>query len=48
MIRETKEWADPELVAIGALVFLAEDPERLERFLLLTGNATGAPKARLS
>lgn len=37
MIRETKQQADPELVAIRALAFIAEDPERLERFLLLTG-----------
>jgi hypothetical protein len=37
MIRETKAQADPEMVAIRALAFIAEDPERLERFLLLTG-----------
>jgi hypothetical protein len=37
MIRETKEQADPEMVAIRALAFIAEDPARLERFLLLTG-----------
>jgi hypothetical protein len=37
MIRETKEQADPEMVAIRALAFIAEDPERLERFLQLTG-----------
>ncbi len=37
MIREAKAQADPEMVAIRALAFIAEDPERLERFLLLTG-----------
>lgn len=29
--------ADPELIAIGALGFLAEDPARLSRFLDITG-----------
>ncbi len=29
MIRRTKEQADPEMVAITALAFIAEDPERL-------------------
>ena len=37
MIRESKEQADPEMVAINALAFLAADPPSLERFLLLTG-----------
>jgi hypothetical protein len=37
MIRQSKEQADPEIVAIRALAFIAEDPDRLERFLLLTG-----------
>ena len=37
MIRRPKEQPDPERVAIGALAFLAQDPERLERFLSLTG-----------
>lgn len=37
MIRQTRERANPEMVAISALAFLAEDPERLERFLSLTG-----------
>ena len=37
MIRETTQQADPEMVAIRALAFVAEDPARLERFLLLTG-----------
>jgi hypothetical protein len=37
MIRQDKEQADPEMVAIRALAFLATDPQRLERFLLLTG-----------
>jgi len=37
MIRQTEEQADPEMVAISALAFIAADPERLERFLLLTG-----------
>jgi hypothetical protein len=37
MIRRTEEQADPEMVAIRALAFIAEDPDRLERFLLLTG-----------
>ncbi|MCA3632171.1 MAG: DUF3572 domain-containing protein [Methylobacterium sp.] len=29
--------ADPEMLAISALSFLAEEPERLSRFLDLTG-----------
>lgn len=29
--------ADPEMIAIGALGFLAEDPARLSRFLDITG-----------
>lgn len=37
MIREAKDKADPEMVAIRALAFIAEDPDRLERFLQLTG-----------
>ncbi len=37
MIRQAEKQADPEMVAIRALAFIAEDPERLERFLLLTG-----------
>jgi len=37
MIRQDKEQADPEMVAIRALAFIAEDPERLDRFLQLTG-----------
>ena len=37
MIRQPKEQADPEMVAIQALAFIAEDPDRLERFLSLTG-----------
>ncbi len=37
MIRETKKQVDPEMVAIRALTFIAEDRERLERFLQLTG-----------
>lgn len=37
MIRQAEDQADPEIVAIRALAFLAEDPARLERFLLLTG-----------
>ena len=28
---------DPEMLAINALTFLAEDPERLDRFLGMTG-----------
>jgi hypothetical protein len=37
VIRETKEQADPEMVAIRALAFIAKDPERVDRFLQLTG-----------
>jgi hypothetical protein len=37
VIRGPKEERDPELVAISALAFIAGDPERLERFLSLTG-----------
>ena len=37
MIRQAKEQADPEMVAIKALAFIAEDSARLERFLQLTG-----------
>lgn len=37
MIRQIEEQADPEMVAISALAFIAEDPERLDRFLQLTG-----------
>ena len=37
MIRQAKDQADPEIVAIRALAFIAEDPDRLERFLQLTG-----------
>jgi hypothetical protein len=37
VIRSPKEQRDPELVAISALAFIAGDPERLERFLSLTG-----------
>lgn len=37
MIRRAKQDLDPELIAISALVFMAEDPGRLERFLALTG-----------
>jgi hypothetical protein len=29
--------ADPDIIAIGALGFLAEDPARLSRFLDITG-----------
>ena len=38
MIRQPKEQVDPEMVAIRALAFIAEDPERLDRFLSLTGS----------
>jgi hypothetical protein len=37
MARQINEQPDPELVAISALAFIAEDPERLEPFLRLTG-----------
>jgi hypothetical protein len=37
MIRQRNEPVDPELIAIKALAFIAEDPKRLERFLTLTG-----------
>ncbi len=37
MIRQRNEPLDPELIAIKALAFIAEDPKRLERFLDLTG-----------
>ena len=37
MIRIVEEQPDPEVVAISALAFFAEDPKRLERFLSLTG-----------
>jgi hypothetical protein len=36
-MRQVKEQVGPEVVAIGALAFIAEDRERLERFLALTG-----------
>lgn len=41
MIRQRKEPADPEMVAIKALTFIAADPDRLERFLQLTGTQPG-------
>jgi len=39
----TREWA--ETVAIQALTFLAEEPERLSRFLALTGIAPESLRA---
>ena len=39
----TREWA--ETVAIQALAFLAEEPERLDRFLALTGIAVESLRA---
>lgn len=40
MIRERKEPRDPEMIAIAALAFVAEDPDRFKRFLSLTGLET--------
>lgn len=37
MIHQAKEQIDPEMVAVAALAFIAEDAERLKRFLSLTG-----------
>lgn len=37
MLKTSRTAADPEAVAIAALGFIAGDPERLGRFLSLTG-----------
>jgi hypothetical protein len=46
MIRQAKDQADPEIVAIRALAFIAEDPDRLERFLQLTGTRPETLRSR--